>query len=372
MSARHQVAVLGGGFIGQAHIIALRQVPSVDIALLVDHRGDNAQRKAAFWGIPQASADWQDALSDHRIDAVHICLPNHLHAEVLEACLRAGKAVFAEKPLTMTLEEAERLSHALAALPNLPLVDVNFNYRHYPMVGEMRRLIAEGAIGRPFLAIGRYLQDWMLTAPDDPGWRAEPGRGGPSRALWDIGSHVLDLSEFALGEPIVRVEARAGRKASSDGPPRAREDAAGIDDDYTLLWFETAGQASGHALASQVNGGHKNDLALEIAGTDGSLSWLQEHPDTLWLGRPGKASETVSREVAPDFRQGSRAPYPSGHVMGWPDALRLAVEAFYAALDGDRAEGARASLQTGLHMMAVIDACRASALSGSSESVRSV
>jgi predicted dehydrogenase len=353
-----RVAVLGGGFIGQAHILALRQMPEVTVDLLVDHDPDNARRKAAFWGIPRASHRWEDAVADPSIDVIHNCLPNQDHYAVLKACIEAGKPLFTEKPLTRTADEARSLAAFWAARASRPLIGVNFNYRYYPMVQRFRAAIQEGAVGTPLMALGQYLQDWMAG---DPGrnWRLDPARGGPSRALWDIGSHVLDLTEYVLQDRVARVQAVAGRRAAGR-PPLGQ-----LDDDFTLVLFETERGVLGSAQVSQVNPGHKNDLRLEIAGTEASLAWRQERPEVLWRGEPGEDNAVQSRTIPGDFRSGSRLPYPAGHVVGWGDALRLSCEAFYHDLRGEAgAEPRRVTLEAGLHSMILLDAVLKSAQEG--------
>jgi predicted dehydrogenase len=344
-----RVAVLGGGFIGQAHIAALRQMPNVSIVMLADHDREKARHRAAFWNIPRWSVDWHEAVADPTIDVVHNCLPNDEHLAVLRACLDGQKPLFAEKPLTRTWEEARELQPWLAK-PASALVGVNFNYRYYPMVTWIREQIGNHGIGTPFWVRAQYLQDWL--APSGVrNWRLDESRGGPLRAMGDIGSHALDLSEFILDDRITRVFARLGSMPRSNPV---------YGDDIAVVLVETARNVTGVVTVSQVSAGHKNDLEIEVSGTEGALAWAQENPELVWRGTTRASNEEIVRQQ--DFAVGwvNPHPYPVGHVMGWSEALRLSIEAFYHDLAHPDEPARRVPLEAGVHSMALLEAVRKS------------
>lgn len=143
--------------------------------------------------------------ASHEIDVVHNCTPNDLHAPIAAAALRAGKHVICEKPLALSVPEAEPLI-ALAAESGLT-VAVPFVYRYHPLVREAQARVLGGALGRVRLIHGSYLQDW-LSSPADNNWRVDVTRGGPSCAFADIGSHWCDLVEFVSGQRLTRLIAQ--------------------------------------------------------------------------------------------------------------------------------------------------------------------
>src|SRR5205814_2316748 len=139
---------------------------------------------------------------DGDVDAIHDCTPNHLHLEVNSAALAAGKHLLSEKPLAMTSEESARLVEEAEAAA--VVAGVCFNYRHFPLVRELREELRSGGHGRVHLVHGGYLQDWLLEETDW-NWRLEAERAGASRAVADIGSHWLDLVQHVTGQRVVAV-----------------------------------------------------------------------------------------------------------------------------------------------------------------------
>src|SRR5690606_31301245 len=130
------------------------------------------------------------------IQSVHICTPNFLHYAQSKAALEAGKHVVCEKPLAKDLHEAEEL---VKIAKETGLVNaVHFNLRYYPMVRQMKVMREKGELGDVFSVIGSYLQDWLYFNTDY-NWRLEPDKSGDSRAIADIGSHLMDIIEYVTG-----------------------------------------------------------------------------------------------------------------------------------------------------------------------------
>ncbi len=193
------VGVAGTGFIGPAHVEALRR-NGIQVLGLAENTNEKAQQKAAEMGIPRIYGSLEEMLADLDIDVVHLATPNYLHHPHAKAALLAGKHVICEKPLAMNAKELEELVK-LAAEQQL-VNAVNFNIRMYPLTQQARSMVQSGELGDLFILQGSYLQDWLLF-PTDWNWRLEPERGGTLRAVADIGSHWLDLLTFITG---LRVE----------------------------------------------------------------------------------------------------------------------------------------------------------------------
>jgi len=337
-----KVAVAGLGFIGTAHVEALRRVPGVEVVAAADANPAVAEKGARDLAIPRVYSDWRELLRDPEIQVVHNCTPNHLHYEINKAIILAGKAVLSEKPLTATAAEATEL---VALARERKVVNaVSFNYRHYPMVQQARAMVSSGELGTVRLAYGHYLQDWLLYETDY-NWRIEPELGGPSRAIADIGSHWCDTVQHVLGQRITRVLADVAtlvpqRVRPPEGSRETFTTGAGggervpvRTEDYATVIVEFDGGVRGAFTVSQVSPGHKNDLLFELAGTRAGVRWAQEDAERLWVGRRDQPNAVLMRD--PGLIAGAARPfvhYPGGHGEGWPDALKNQMLQFYTFL----------------------------------------
>lgn len=180
---RVKIGLIGGGFIGAAHIEAVRRLGFVDIVALAEVNKEHAERRARELYIPKAYGDYHELLDNTEIEVVHNCTPNFMHYEVNKAILESGRHVISEKPLTMNSSESWELVR-IAEEKNL-LNAVDFNYRQFALVQEMKARVVKGEIGKVYLIHGGYLQDWLVY-DTDYNWRLEPELGGRSRAVADI------------------------------------------------------------------------------------------------------------------------------------------------------------------------------------------
>jgi predicted dehydrogenase len=197
-----RAGIVGCGFIGPAHLEAIRRLGFVEVVALADSSLEKAKRQAAELGIPKAYGSWRELLRDPDIQVVHNCTPNALHYEINREGILVGKHVLSEKPLAVSgaqsaellrLAEASGVVHA-----------VSFNYRHFPMMKQLAAMARGNELGKIRLVHGSYLQDWLLYETDF-NWRLAPDVGGPSRAVADIGSHWCDTVEYVTGLRIAEV-----------------------------------------------------------------------------------------------------------------------------------------------------------------------
>ncbi len=345
-------AVVGVGFIGVAHVEALRRL-GVEVVGVVGSSPERAREKAEAANLPPAFPDLEAALDDPNVDVVHLATPNHLHAEQVRAVLDAGKHVVCEKPLALdTSETADLLARAEASGK---VHAVCFNIRFYPLCHQAEALVRTGEIGRPLLVHGGYVQDWLLLETDW-NWRLESEKAGRLRAVADIGSHWLDLARFVTGQRITEVMADLHTlipvRRHPPGPVETfaktsetddlieeemtSDDAAGV-----LLRFEDG--ARGVLTISQISAGRKNSLNLEVDGSAAALSWYSEDPDRLWIGHRGRPNEIWQRDPALATDDVARLiGYPGGHVEGYPDTFRaLFAEVYAAVAEGRQPENPR-------------------------------
>jgi predicted dehydrogenase len=338
--------VVGVGFIGVAHVEALRRI-GVNVAGVVGSSPERTRTKADTLPLPLIYDNLDSLISDPGIDVIHIATPNDLHYEQVLRSLDAGKHVVCEKPLAVTSDQSADLVRRAASsgLVNA----VCFNLRFYGHVLQSRAMVADGAIGAVNYVTGRYFQDWLLRETDW-NWRLVPDEAGELRAVADIGSHWLDLARFMTGQDIVEVMADlhtfvpvrkrpAGRVETFAGPPaddNLIEESMASDDAASIMLRFRDG-ARGLAAISQVSAGRKNSILFEIDGADSSVSWHSEDPELLLIGHRGRANELLNRD--PSLVAPSVAPhigYPGGHVEGYPDTFRALFAAVYQDIAAGR------------------------------------
>jgi predicted dehydrogenase len=292
-----------------------------------------------------------------RIDAVAIVTPNHLHAPMAIAALHAGFHVFCEKPMAMSVAEAEAI--AAAAKAGGRLFALAFTYSGYPLVEEARTRVAAGDFGAIRLVQVEYLQGWLSLPIDTEGnkqaeWRTDPARAGLGGCLGDIGTHAFQLAEHVSG---LRVESVSAELTTHVAGRR-------LDDDVSALLRLTGG-ARGTLKASQVAAGEENGLKLRIHGERGGLEWAQMEPNTLilrWLDRPAE----IVRAGGPGLRQGATRLLrtPSGHPEGYIEAFANLYRSFAAAIRGE-GDGWYPGVTDGLRTMRFIEAVISNAASDS-------
>lgn len=330
-------AVIGTGFIGVVHVDALRRL-GVDVVGVLGSTAERGRDRAREAGLPPAYPDLDTLLADPRVQVVHIASPNSEHANHTRAAIAAGKHVVCEKPLATESAAARDLLERARAAGVVHCV--NFNQRFFPQVREMAARVQAGETGDVRLVSGSYLQDWLLEETDW-NWRLERERGGPLRAVGDIGSHWMDLAGYASGRRITAVLAELRTvhpvRQAPAGPVETFAAATGeriptpIDtEDIALLLLRFDDGALGSLTVSQVSPGRKNRLWIEIDGAREALAWCNERPDELWIGHRGRPSELSQRDPGLLAPAAQRATWhPGGHAEGFPDTFRALYRAVY-------------------------------------------
>src|SRR3954466_3151071 len=205
MANRLRAAIAGTGFIGPVHLRAAR-LAGAEIVGISGGDPTRTRDTAAALDVARVFETPAALAPAHGVDVVHICTPNHLHADLARRAIEAGKHVVCEKPLATTAADAAALVDLAGRAERVAAVP--FVYRFHPVVREARARVAAGKTGAIHLIHGSYLQDW-LASPDDYNWRVDPALGGASRAFADIGSHWCDLVEFVTGHRITSLTPRA-------------------------------------------------------------------------------------------------------------------------------------------------------------------
>lgn len=360
------MGMVGGGqgsFIGAVHRIAAALDQQIELTAGVFSRDEaNSAATAARLHVPRSYKSYEEMAAaeaalpaDQRIDFVSIVTPNNAHFGPSKAFLEAGIHVVCDKPLALTLEQAEEL---VKIVEKSGLVfALTHNYTGHPMVRQARKMFASGELGVVRKVLVEYLQDWLMTPQEKHGskqasWRTNPAESGIGGALGDIGTHALNLVEYVTGDPLVSICA----DTSIFLPDRK------LDEDVNaLMRFEGGGK--GVLTVSQIACGEENGLTLRVYGSEGAISWAQENPNYLHVYKHGQPRQTYSRGNAGYLSAEATAVtrIPTGHPEGYLEAFATiyvdAVEAIRRHIAGNpmtRAEYKFPTVYDGLRGMQFI------------------
>lgn len=338
------IGILGYAFMGKAHSNAFKKIPYMmyppaAIPRLVGIAGRNQEavtEAAKRYGYEHAYTDWRQLIENPNIHVFDNGGPNDAHAEPCIAAAQAGKHVFCEKPLARTAEEAKTMLDAVekAGVKHM----VAFNYRFVPAIAQAKKLIASGALGRIFHFRAIYLQEWIIDPNFPKIWRLDKAQAG-SGALGDLGSHVVDLARYLIGEP-ARVMGMA-RTFIKERPLTDGSGAMGVvdvDDAFvSLVEFENG--TLGTIEASRFCQGRKNHQMIEINGEKGSIKFNLERMNELevfWAGEQPKETQgfhtvLVSEPYHPYWENW----WPQGHIIGWEHTFVHEFDHFFRAIVND-------------------------------------
>jgi predicted dehydrogenase len=360
-----KVAIFGIGFMGRVHTEALRRLGNVEVIGVAGRTAEAARKFADSLGIERSTGNYQDLIADADVNVVHICAPNDLHYAMADAAMRAGKHVLCEKPLASTVADASSMV-ALAKQKGLANCTL-YNVRAYPQVQNMRRMCEAGEFGDIYVVQGTYSQDWLLY-DTDWNWRIEQG---PSRTFADIGTHWCDLAEHITGQRITSlcadlhtfhktrkkpkhsVETFAGKTLQ----PNEYDEVAIKSEDFGAMMFAMGENTRGSLTVSQVSGGRKNRLFIEIFGSKASAAWNGEAPEELWIGHRNEPNQIQIKDpvlMQPEAR--SYTDLPGGHSEGYPDTFKQIFRRFYKRVMDANAPVDYPTFEDGIRQMRVLDA----------------
>ena len=327
---RLKYAMVGGArgsFIGPIHRMAVRMDNLGDLVAGCFSR--DAKTNAASgtkFGIEanRIYADWKKLIAAEagRIDFLVVCTTNETHYAIAKAALEAGIDVFCEKPLSLTVKEAETLGR-LANRKRLVL-GVPFTYTGYPMVKLARDLVRKGELGKIDKIVLEYEQGSFRKPDRRNGWKMNPKIAGPSCVVADIGVHAFTLIEYVTGLEVKTILSDLTSFASG-----------GLDDDASILMRLSEG-AKASLVTSKIATGEENGVRLRIYGNKASLYWDQESPNYLSVKYPTKP-EMIYKRRAPYVADLSTAAtrasrFPAGHHEGFVEALGNIYDEFVAAV----------------------------------------
>jgi predicted dehydrogenase len=354
--------MIGSGFIARAHANAFNQVGrffenpyALQLKLVCARDQMKLEKFAHTWGSTETSTDWQESVARSDIDVVDIAVPNAMHAPIALAALEAGKMVWCEKPLALSLQEATKMAAAARNTPNL----VWFNYRRVPAVSLAKQLIAEGRLGQIYHYRGYYFNQSGVDPAKGQTWRYRRSAAG-SGAIGDLLSHLLDNSMWLNG-PIVELNAMQHTFL----PGREVDDAAAV-----MARF--ANGSLGTFEASRFGVGRRNGIGFEIYGSKGSLAFDLEEMNRLQFYNAADAPEVQGARSI--LVTGPEQPYSAnfwkpGHLVGYEHTFIATLGDFLQCLS--QGQEFHPNFRDAAQVQAALDGVQASAASGTWKKVQS-
>lgn len=280
-------ALIGAGLFGEQHARAYQRHPAVSFEAVCDLDAARAEAMATRYGAKRWTTDLDSVLSDPAIAAVSVATPDHAHRDVTIRCLDSGRDVLLEKPLATTMTDALAIAEVAARARGRLMLD--FHNRLNPPMVAARDAVAAGQLGTPAYVYARLSN--RLDVPEQMlGWSKH------SSALWFLGSHMIDVVCWILGERPVRVFAlkREGILAAR-GIPTADfhvatlEFASGVVATFEHCWILPRGQLA------------VKDLKLEILGSDGAVYVDGSHNRALevYSGQAGRFQDVLVPAYGP-------------------------------------------------------------------------
>ena len=347
LGRRLRLSVIGGGpgsFIGAMH----RQAARIDdryelVAGVLSSNPELAKKAGLDIGLASERACTNvlemldtEVTRDDGADVIAIMTPNDSHYEYAVAALERGFDVICDKPMTNTLEDAEKL-HQKVQDTGLVFC-LTHNYTGYPMVRQAKAMVMDGQVGTIRLVQVEYVQGGKADENDpDPSegrlpWRYDPVKGGPSLVMGDIGTHAHNLVRFITGLEVAEVAAEVG----SIAPGRLVHDYAGA-----LMRLDNG--ARGSFWVTQAAAGVENCLRIRVSGTKGSLEWMQEFPQALTfkpLHGPAQSRTPNGPGTLPLAARACRmvAGHPQGFHEGFANVYSDAAEAIAARRSDTKAD----------------------------------
>lgn len=366
--------LVGGGRgsqIGGAHRIAAAMDGHFELAAAALDADPQCGREFARElrvSADRSYGDWREMLEqesalppERRLDLVTVATPNVTHYEITKAFLKGGFNVLCEKPLSMTIQEAEDLRKVAQMSGRVGAV--NFGYSGYPMAVQAREMIRQGDLGDVRVVVAEFALGAHAGGDDDDNprvrWRYDPAQAGISSVVNDLGSHAFHMAQFMTGQTVERVAAQFDHCVAT----RKLE-----DDAFVACRF--SGGAVGRFWMSAVASGQQHGFGIRIFGSKGAIRWHQEYPNQLYwspVDGPTQLFERGAEYLYPTAVNASRVAI--GHAEGFLEAFGNIYKAIHAHLSGSKGGDAQLTFPTiaeGADLVRVIFASAKSASEGGS------
>lgn len=324
------IGILGGGYMGKAHAVAMLAVGAVfntalrpRLEMVCATTADSAERYRKAYGFARATADWRALVSDPKVDAIVIASPQSMHRAVAEAALALGKPVFCEKPMGASMEDGRAMVTAAEVSGCVNMV--GFNYIRTPASQYARHLIASGAIGDVTWFRGEHTEDFLADPQSPATWRTT---GDANGTMGDLAPHMINAALALLG-PIQRLIAEV------ETVHQHRPGGTVSNDDHAQMMCRFDNGAMGQMYFSRISTGRKMGYAYEVTGTRGAIRFDQEDQNALWLylaeGPDANRGFTkiLTGPAHPDYLPFCQGP---GHGTGYQDQIIIEAKDFLEAI----------------------------------------
>jgi predicted dehydrogenase len=356
------IGVVGGGYMGKAHSVAMAAVGAVfetalrpRLEMICATSETSAERYRAGYGFARRTTDWRLLVADPKVEAVVIASPQETHRAIAEMAFSLGKPVLCEKPLGASLEDAQAMVAAAEASGVVNMV--GFNYIRTPASQFARKLVADGVIGDVTWFRGEHTEDFDADGSRAASWR---NFGRANGTMGDLAPHMVNAALALIG-PIARVSADIVTVHGGRPGLEGRE----ANDDIGQFMCRFRNGAMGHLMFSRVAQGRKMGYAYEITGTKGAIRFDQEDQNALWLylaedPEPVRGFRKILTGPAhPDYLPFCQGP---GHGTGYQDQIIIEAKDFLMAVAEGRPRWP--TFRDGLEVSRVIAAAWASVEAG--------
>jgi predicted dehydrogenase len=325
------IGILGGGYMGKAHAVAMSAVGAVfnthlrpRLEMVCASTPDSAERYRSAYGFARATDDWRVLVNDPKVDAIVIALPPIYHRDIAQAAFDLGKPVFCEKPLGGSLADAQAMTDAAqrAGVTNM----IGFNYIRTPASQFARKLIADGAIGDVTWFRGEHTEDFYADPQSPFTWRGQDVANG---TMGDLAPHMINAALALIG-PISQVMGDVETVIAN------RPGGTVTNDDHAQLMCRFASGVMGQMYFSRVATGRKMGYAYEVTGTKGAIRFDQEDQNALWVYKMDDPEEirgfrkVLTGPAHPDYLPFCQGP---GHGTGYQDQIIIEARDFLQAIE---------------------------------------
>ena len=358
------IGLVGGGYMGKAHAVALSAVGAVfdtplrpRLEMIAATTPASAENYRRAYGFARAAASWQELVADPKVGAVVIASPQSTHRAIAEAAFAAGKHVFCEKPLGASLDDAQAMTRAAEASGLTAMI--GFNYVRTPATQFVRKLLAEGAIGQVTWFRGEHTEDFLADPALPATWRTS---GRANGAMGDLAPHIINAT-LALMGPVAELNAKI--ETIHKTRPTPQGPMAVDNDDQAQIMLRFASGIMGHLFVSRIATGRKMGYAYEIHGTKGAIRFDQEDQNSVWLYRAEGAeagrgfTRILTGPAHPDYVAFCQGP---GHGTGYQDQIIIEARDFLQAIHSGKPVWP--TFRDGLEVSRIIDTAFRSAEDG--------
>jgi predicted dehydrogenase len=368
------VGMLGYAFMGKAHSQAYIDLPiffypppaKPGLVAICGRSEELVSEAAKRYGFKRYYTDWKRLIKDEEVEVFDNCASNNMHAEPCIAAAEAGKHVFCEKPLALNAKEARKMWEAVERAKVKHMV--GYNYRFVPAVRLARKLIEEGYLGRIYHFRARYLQEWIMDPNFPLIWklRKETAGSGP---LGDLGSHIIDLGRFLIGEvkSVSSIKTTFIKERPLPDQPEKKGKVTVEDAFEAVVEFENG--AVGTLEATRFAGGRKNFNNFEINGEKASIEFNLERLNELKVYNIDEPNKDITGWhdilVTESYHPFIEYYWPHGHIIGWEHTFINEVFHLFDAIVNDKKIGPyAATFEDGYKCNVVMDAIAESAEKG--------